>query len=105
MTEQNAPAIVYVSYQGTPQTRFDRDYYVAHHLPLVVRSWQRHGLESASAFFPAVEASGTIAICEIRFRDTAAMEAAFAAPETPAVMADVARFTDVQPDLARAVAL
>ncbi len=105
MTDQNAPAIIYVTYQGTPQTRFDRDYYVAHHLPLVVRSWQRYGLESASAFFPAVAASGTIAICECRFRDAAAMEAAFAAPETPTVMEDVARFTDVQPGRARAVAL
>jgi hypothetical protein len=67
MTEQNALAIIYVTYQGTPGTRFDRDYYVAHHLPLVMRSWQPYGLESAAAFFPATAASGTIAICDCRF--------------------------------------
>ncbi len=105
MTEQNDTAIIYVTYQGTPETRFDRDYYVAHHVPLVMRSWQAYGLEHAAAFFPAVAQSGTIAICELRFRDGAAIEAAFAAPETPALINDVAQFTDVQPAQVRAVAM
>lgn len=98
-------AIVYVTYQGTPTTRFNRSYYVDDHLPLVMRSWGRYGLESVAAFFPATEQTGTIAICECRFRDDAAIEAAFGAPETPVVMADVARFTDVSPARARAVSL
>ncbi len=29
--------IVYVTYAGDAATRFDREYYVAHHLPLVLR--------------------------------------------------------------------
>lgn len=33
-------------------TYFDRDYYVDVRLPLALACWQRHGLESASAFFP-----------------------------------------------------
>lgn len=105
MTLKTDPVIVYVTYQGTPETRFDRAYYVAEHLPLVMRSWQSYGLESIAAFFPAVAQRGTIAICECRFRDEAAVAAAFAAPESPAVMADVARFTDATPDRARAIGL
>lgn len=99
------PLIVYVTYQGTPETRFDRAYYVEHHLPLVMRAWQPHGLDGIAAFFPAVEQRGTIAVCECRFRDRAAHDAAFASSGTAAVMADVSRFTDAAPQRARAVAL
>lgn len=97
MSRPTDPTIVYVTYQGTPETRFDRDYYVHRHLPLVMASWQPYGLESAIAFFPATDEPGTIAICECRFRDEAAVNAAFAASETPTVMADVKQFTDVEP--------
>lgn len=97
--------IIYITYAGMPDTRFDRDYYVAHHLPLVMRSWEQYGLESLSAFFPAVDAPGTIAICECRFHDEEAITRCFASPETPAVMADVPRFTDVAPVRIRAVAV
>ena len=96
---------VYVTYQGTPETRFDRDYYVNRHLPLVMKAWQPYGLEAVAAFFPAVEQAGTIAICECRFRDEAAMNAAFDSPETPGVMRDVSCFTDAEPERVRAISL
>jgi uncharacterized protein (TIGR02118 family) len=102
MADSRATAILYVTYHGTPDTRFDRDYYVDHHLPLVLRSWQQYGLDSAVAFFPGLPQTGTIAICECRFRDQAAIDVAFAAPETPAVMDDVAHFTDSTPVRLRA---
>lgn len=98
-------AVVYVSYQGDAQSRFDRDYYVTGHMPLVRRLWGPYGLEAAIAFFPAQVEPGTIVVAELRFRDEAAMEAAFAAPETPEIMDDVARFTDLQPTRLRAVPL
>ena len=89
--------IMYVTYPGDASTRFDRDYYVREHLPLVMASWGPHGLHSCAAFWPADPGNGTIAICECRFRDEAAMRAALAASDTPSVMADVARFTDATP--------
>ncbi|WP_322101878.1 EthD family reductase [Paraburkholderia sp. J41] len=97
MSDNSLEDTIYVTYQGNADTRFDRDYYVERHLPLVMRSWESHGLKSIKAFFPSSDESGTIAICECIFRDEAATEAAFAAAETPAVMADVAQFTDVEP--------
>ena len=89
--------IVYVSYSGGKSTRFDRDYYVRDHLPLVMACWGPLGLQSCDVFWPADSRARTICIAECRFRDEAAMRAAFASPETSRVMADVARFTDARP--------
>lgn len=94
---QLASRIVYVTYEGGPESRFDRDYYVEKHLPLVRQAWQRYGLEDVTAFFPPRAHRGTLVICECRFRDEAAIEAAFGSPQTPEVMADVAAFTDLAP--------
>lgn len=105
MAENADAVVIHVTYRGTPDTRFDRAYYVERHLPLVLDAWRSHGLDGVAAFFPAVAEAGTIAICECRFRDDAAVEEAFASPRTPQVMADVARFTDAIPVRTRAVPL
>ena len=88
---------MYVTYSGDAATRFDRDYYIQHHLPLVMECWGPLGLEGCAAFWPAVIGTGTICICECQFRDEAAMRAALASPTTPRVMADIAHFTDATP--------
>ena len=88
---------MYVTYSGDAATRFDRDYYTQHHLPLVMECWGPLGLEGCAAFWPAVIGAGTICICECRFRDEAAMRAALASTTTPRVMADIIHFTDATP--------
>jgi len=75
-------------------TYFDRDYYVDVHLPLALACWQRHGLESAAAFFPRDADAVDVSVGIYRFRDEAALHAALASAETAAVMSDVPRFTD-----------
>lgn len=75
-------------------TYFDRDYYVDVHLPLALASWQKHGLESAAAFFPRDADSVDVSVGIYRFRDETALHAALASAETDAVMDDVPRFTD-----------
>lgn len=75
-------------------TYFDRDHYVDVHLPLALACWQRHGLESAAAFFPRDADAVDVAVGIYRFRDAAALHAALASVETAAVMADVPRFTN-----------
>jgi uncharacterized protein (TIGR02118 family) len=75
-------------------TYFDRDHYVDVHLPLALACWQRHGLESASAFFPRDPDARDVSVGIYRFRDVDALHAALASTETAAVMADVPRFTD-----------
>jgi uncharacterized protein (TIGR02118 family) len=75
-------------------TYFDRDHYVDVHLPLALACWQRHGLESACAFFPRNANAADVSVAIYRFRDVDALHAALASAETEAVMADVPRFTD-----------
>ena len=75
-------------------TYFDRDHYVDIHLPLALACWRRHGLESASAFFPPDAGAPDVSIGIYRFRDEDALHNALASAETAVVMADVPRFTD-----------
>jgi len=89
--------VMYVTYCGDAEARFDRDYYVETHVPMVLAAWRQYGLLSCEAFFPADPQSKTIAIAECRFRDEASLLAALSAPETGRVMADVPRFTDMIP--------
>lgn len=98
-------ALLYVIYRGTPADRFDRAYYVEHHLPLVRNAFAAYGLLSLAAFYPAQNSSETVAICECRFSDSASIEAAFSSPAVPAVMGDVRRFTDLEPLRLRALPL
>lgn len=105
VTTKDTTTVVYVTYQGTPQDFFDRDYYVQVHLPLVMKAWGRYGLLSVHAFYPAGEREGTVALCECVFRDEAALEAAFGSPEAVEVMADVPRFTQLAPARLRSAAL
>lgn len=105
MSANDKQVTFYVYYQGTPDTRFDRDYYTSTHLPLCMDAWGKYGLLSIKAFYPVLEEEGTIAICESVFRDEAAAQTAFNSPETEAVMADVARYTQLTPTRVRAQAV
>lgn len=88
-----------VHYVGNAHSRFDREYYVAHHLPLVHQTWEPHGLRETEAFFEADgdEADGVIAICLCHFADRDSLARALSDPGTAAVMDDVANFTDITP--------
>lgn len=99
------PVVIYVTYVGKAGDRFDRAWFVDRHLPLVMESWARYGLQELKALFPTVERDGTVAICECLFRDEAAVDAAFGSPEARAVMDDVPKYTDIAPQRVRAVAL
>ncbi|WP_428483849.1 EthD family reductase [Rhodopila sp.] len=94
--------MVFVTYPGDASTRFDRDYYVSTHLPLVRQAWSPHGLEIVAAFFPHGDGAGTIAVAVCGFRNEAAIGAALGSPLTERVMADVKNFTDAAPSQSRA---
>ena len=96
---------LYVTYPGDANTRFDRQYYVERHLPLVLESWRKYGLMTVAAFFPEGAGEGTIAICVCAFRDEESIRASFAAPETGEVMEDISRFTDAKPSQSLGIAL
>jgi len=87
-----------VSYPAKPGGRFDRTYYVDKHVPMVEDAWKPFGLEYIDAFFPSKGDSDLVVVAMCRFRDEAALEAAFASPKTPDVMADIQKFTDIEPN-------
>lgn len=92
-----------VRYAGEPGSRFDRDFYVQHHVPMVLDAWAKYGLLSATTLFPADPKCELLAICECRFRDAAGLEAAFASPEAATIMAHIPLFSDVAPTRLRLV--
>ncbi|WP_017316173.1 EthD family reductase [Mastigocladopsis repens] len=86
-----------VTYAGDASTRFDRDYFVGIHLPLVLEAWGPYGLKTIDAFFPAGDGAGIIAIAVCVFQDEAALSASLSSPQTNRVMADVEHYTDAKP--------
>ncbi|HEX8446818.1 MAG TPA: EthD family reductase [Sphingomonas sp.] len=90
-------AILMVLYPTNAGTRFDADYYVGTHMPLVRDAWTQHGLVSAEALLPDQPDPAFAAVAMLTFRDASARDAALAGPEAAAVFADVPRFTDISP--------
>ena len=86
-----------VSYPAAAGGRFDRDYYLATHMPLVERMLRPHGLERARAWFPDDADAPSVAVALLEFRDAATRDAALASPDVGPVFADVANFTDIAP--------
>ncbi|MBL7234729.1 EthD family reductase [Komagataeibacter oboediens] len=94
-----------MTYPASSDAKFDRDYYTAHHIPLVNRIWGPLGLISATAFFPSPTDNGNLAICECVFTGESALKAALDSPDTPVVMDDVKNFTAIEPVILKGVAL
>ena len=86
-----------VTYRGGSDDRFDREYYVNQHLPLVLKVWAAHGIQSAEAYFPATPTGSFAAIALCVFRNDEGLRSALEDPGSAAVMDDVARFTDIVP--------
>lgn len=97
--------VMYVTYEGPADARFDRTYWLDRHFPLVREAWGPHGMESLAGFFPEGGGAGVVAICPVTFRGEEAMRAALAAPETARVMDDLKNFTDLPSRQALAVPL
>jgi uncharacterized protein (TIGR02118 family) len=93
--------IITVLYPNTPGSRFDFDYFLKSHKPLIESRWRGKGMTS----FKALKAKGTAdpatpapyqAIAVIGFESLAALQSA--AKDTAAALAsDIANFTDVTP--------
>ena len=92
---------VTVLYPNTPQSRFDVDYFVKTHIPLVEEHWGGRGLTSVKLLKGAATADPATpppyqVITVMGFESLQAFRAA--AKESGAqVMGDVANFTDVAP--------
>lgn len=89
-------ATLMVTYPARDGARFDRDYYLGVHLPLVQARWGQHGLVDATAYFPD-EPCDVLAIALLTFGDASARTAALTSEEAAEVFGDIGNFTDVAP--------
>lgn len=92
--------IVSVMYQVGPQQKFDLDYYMKSHIPLVGSLWKSAGLKGVQVMrgtgSPTGDAAPYHVITLLDFELLDAFKAA-AAANGKAVFDDVPKFTDVQP--------
>lgn len=95
-------ATLIVSYSATKGSRFDQQYYLDQHIPIVRAAWEEFGLLSAEALFPADETQPFVAVGILRFRDQASIDAALGSAGTGRVIGDIANFTDIGSSIFRA---
>jgi uncharacterized protein (TIGR02118 family) len=94
---------IVISYPAQPGSRFDVDYYLNTHIPMVLEKLGGHGLTGASVDqgvgggAPGSPAKYQIQ-CQLMFPTTEQMQAGMAA-EGAALMADLKNFTDVRPEM------
>jgi uncharacterized protein (TIGR02118 family) len=94
-------ANIVVSYPASAGAKFDAAYYANTHIPLVERHWGPHGMTTAEMMFPADGNQPLAAMVVLKFKDSAAIDAAMGSAGTPEIMGDVAKFTDITPVLYR----
>jgi uncharacterized protein (TIGR02118 family) len=81
-----------VFYPTADGSTFDHDYFRQTHIPMALEAW---GLPDAEVH-KGLDGPYTAA-AHFRFESQEALAAAFAAPGTPAVIADVAKYTNISP--------
>ena len=86
-----------VTYPPKDGARFDADYYVATHMPLVRDKWTQYGLVSATALMPDGPNPAFLAVALLEFANAAARERCLGSPEAADVFGDVPNFTDIAP--------
>jgi uncharacterized protein (TIGR02118 family) len=90
-------SVLYAKHEGS---RFDHEYYVEKHLPLVWSRWGESGLRKLEALRGAGSLDGGAPAFELiallSFESMEAMQGALAASGDE-IMADIPKFTNVQP--------
>lgn len=90
-----------VLYPASQGARFDQAYYDATHIPLLKEAFSATGLVDVQVFKGLSAGDGGpapyVAMAHLKFRDAEALQASMGGPRAPAVRADVAVFTDIQP--------
>lgn len=81
-----------IYYPTTDGARFDHDYYATTHVPRAVAAWSPAGADIERGIDGPY-----VAAAHFTFESMDVMRAAFAAPDTPGIQADVANYTDIEP--------
>ena len=94
-------AVFTVLYPARDGAKFDQAYYEGTHIPLVQEAFTPTGLTGVQVLKGLAAGDGGappyVVIVNLTFRDAAALQASLGGPRAAEVMADVAKFTDIQP--------
>ena len=94
---------VCVSYPNQPGARFEVDYYLSHHMPMVAEKLAAHGMTGWSVdkgiggFAPGSPAQYLIQ-ARLDIETAEGLQAGMAA-EGASIMADIPNYTDIQPEV------
>lgn len=92
---------VTVTYPRQNDARFDFDYYVRSHLPLVASTWRDQGVGKVGALKGIAAADGSeppyLAMALIEFESMDALAKAMAGEGSAKVAADISNYTNVAP--------
>jgi len=94
---------VMVSYPNKPGARFDEEYYLAKHMPMVAGKLGKHGMTGWSVdkglggFTPGSPAEYRMQ-AHLNFENLEGLQAGMAA-EAAAILADIPNYTDIQPQI------
>jgi uncharacterized protein (TIGR02118 family) len=83
-----------VLYPATEGATFDHDYYRTKHVPLCQETW---GVSDSNVQVDTGISGPYVAAVHLSFADNDAMGAALGHPGTPAIQADVANYTTIEP--------
>ncbi|RMJ16838.1 hypothetical protein CDV36_003471 [Fusarium kuroshium] len=89
-----------VLFPNEPDAKYDFDYYVSKHLPLIQERWGKYGVKSWSATqftsgldgSPSPYAFGSV----VEWENADQIKTAFEGPEAAEIMGDVANFSNKQ---------
>lgn len=90
-----------VSYPNKPGARFDEEYYLAKHMPMVQEKMGKYGMKSWSidkglgGMAPGSPAEYVIQ-AHLLFENVEGLQAGMGT-EAPAILADIPNYTDIQP--------
>jgi uncharacterized protein (TIGR02118 family) len=94
---------VLVNYPNTPGARFDLEYYLKSHCPMVMEKLGPHGMtgwsvdQGLAGMVPGSPATFNIC-CRLDFETLEGLQAGMAA-EAGGILADIPNYTDVQPQI------
>jgi uncharacterized protein (TIGR02118 family) len=100
--EEETLITVSVLYPNTAGCKFDMNYYLNKHMPMVKEklgpACRRVAVEGGIAGGAPGAPATYVAMCHLYFDSTDAFQAAFA-PHAPTIMADIPNYTDSQPTI------
>jgi len=93
-------ATITVLFPNEPDAKYDIDYYVKHHMPLIQERWAQYGVKGwfATKFSNGIDGTPPLYAfgSTVEWESHEHIKTAFAGPEAKEIMEDIANFSNKQ---------